>query len=270
MTIRTRLTLWYAGILLGSVVVIGGGMYYELIVERRAAKAQRLPKERMEHKVGEIVLLYTLPSMLVAFLGGWWLTRRALAPLNTLTRAAERVHLHTLSEKLPRTGTGDEVDRLSTVLNAMTDRLDRSFLQMKEFTLHASHEMKTPLAVLQGEIELCLQDASATPAQKEAFAGVLDEIQRLSKIVSGLDFLARSDAGQAVMRLEPVALHELVQEIAEDARMLGVREGLEVGVAQCDEVALQGDRHRLRQLLLNLTENALRYNRPGGKIRYTL
>ena len=61
-----------------AVVVIGGGMYYELIVERRAAKAQRLPKERMEHKVGEIVLLYTLPSMLVAFLGGWWLTRRAL------------------------------------------------------------------------------------------------------------------------------------------------------------------------------------------------
>ena len=142
MRIRTRITLWYGVLLLSSLLVMGGGMYFELIVERRAAKAQGLPKERMEDEVVEVVLVYCIPSILITILGGWWVMRRSLAPLDALTQRAERIQLNNLREPLPDSGNGDEIDRLAAVLNGMTQRLDKSFLQMHEFTLHASHANK--------------------------------------------------------------------------------------------------------------------------------
>ncbi|MBI1839388.1 MAG: HAMP domain-containing protein, partial [Verrucomicrobia bacterium] len=132
MRIRARLTLWYAGVLLASVLLMAGGMYYELVVERRAAKAEHRRKDPMEDEVLEIVLIYCAPSLLVAVVGGWWLMRKALAPLDGLTRAAEQIHMHNLRERLPRSHTGDEVDRLAAVLNDMTQRLEGSFAQISE------------------------------------------------------------------------------------------------------------------------------------------
>ena len=106
-----------------------------------------------------------LPAVILGLLGGWWLTRRALAPVAKLTDAVEKIHERNLREPLPRTGNGDELDRLTEVFNAMTARLDGSFNRIREFTLHASHELKTPLTILCGETETALRDESLSPAR---------------------------------------------------------------------------------------------------------
>ena len=270
MTIRTRLSLWYTGVLIASVLFMGGVMYYELVVERRAVKAAGLKKEPMEHEVGEIVLFYGLPTVFVTIGVGWWLLRKALAPLDKLTRAAERMHANNLGERLPRTGRGDEVDCLSEVLNAMTARLHDSFKHIHEFTLHASHELKTPLAILHGEIETALQDPAATPAQCEAFASQLDEIQRLTKIVESLTLLTKADAGQVTLAQEPVQLDELVRDSFEDAQMLAQSQEIAVDLVACAPVTVRGDAHRLRQLLLNVTDNAIKHNQQKGHVTIAL
>jgi signal transduction histidine kinase len=152
------------------------------------------------------------------------------------------------------------------VFNAMTGRLDESFTRIREFTLHASHELKTPLTILQGDLETAMRDPMATPTQREHFASQLDEIQRLAKIVNGLTLLAKADAGQVALAQDQVRFDELVQDSFSDAQILGQAGRLKVELTACDEVLVQGDRHRLRQLLLNLTDNAIKYNRPDGVV----
>ena len=121
---------------------------------------------------------------------------RARAPVQTLTLAVERTNDRNLRERLPRSGNGDELDRLTEVFNAMTARLDESFQRIRDFTLHASHELKTPLTVMQGEIETACRDEALAEAHRERLLSQLDEVQRLAKIVDNLSLLTRADAGQ--------------------------------------------------------------------------
>src|ERR1017187_8836021 len=166
MTIRTRLTLWYAGILILSLLVIGVGTYRE-IDEQMHHEHRREPTERAIGETSEMVFQVGLPAVVLGLLGGWWLTRRALAPVTKLTDAVEKIHEKNLGEKIPRTHNGDELDRLTEVFNTMTARLDNSFQRTREFTLHASHELKTPLTILCGEIETALRDVSLPQSERE-------------------------------------------------------------------------------------------------------
>lgn len=217
-----------------------------------------------------MVLFGGVPALLLALVGGWFLMRRALAPVTRLTRAAEQIHLGNLQQRLPQSGNGDELDRLTQVFNEMTERLDDGLARIREFNLHASHELKTPLTVMQGEIETALRQTSIAPAERERLEGLLDEIQRLTRIVEGLTFLAK--AGSGLMRLEngDVALHELVRDAQADAEILASSSGLKIVLEGCEEVILRGDRHRLRQLLLILTDNAVKYNQPRGTVSLSL
>jgi len=249
---------------------MAGVLYYELVVESRLVAAAGKPKEPMEQEIIEVVLLYGVPTAVVLLASGWWLVRRALAPLDRLTKAAERIHASNLHERLPRSENGDELDRLTEVFNAMMARLQDSFSHIREFTVHASHELKTPLAILHVELETLMNDAATTGAQREALASHLDEIQRLSRIVEGLTLLAKADAGQVRLAQEPVRLDELVQDSFADAQILAHPRKIRVDLTACDEVVVQGDRHRLRQLLLNLTDNAIKYNQPQGRVTIAL
>jgi signal transduction histidine kinase len=270
MTIRLRVTIWYAAVLLISFLLAGGGMYYELVVERENAQKRRQQQEPMEEEVGEVLLLYVLPALIVTVVGGWWLLRRSLAPLNQLTLAAESINAGNLQEALPRSFNGDEVDRLSEVLNAMNQRLRAAINEIHEFTLHASHELKTPLTVLHSEIETALEDPQLTPRYKESLGSQLDEIQRLTRIVEGLALLARSNSGQMNYAHEAIPFHELIRETAEDAAILGRAKNLSVKADRIVETWVLGDRDRLRQMLLNLAENAVKYNVPDGSIMISL
>jgi signal transduction histidine kinase len=265
MTIRGRVTLWYSLVLYVSFLLTAGGMYYELIYERDLYHRRHEPEHPVEEEVGEVLGYYIFPALVLTVVGGWFLLRRSLAPLNQLTRAAERLNAENIQEALPRSFNGDEVDRLSEVLNAMNQRLSAAMTEIHEFMLHASHELRTPLTILHSEIETSLGRTQSTE-EKERLGGQLDEIQRLTQIVESLALLARSNSGQMKYVQEPVPFHQLIQDAAEDACALGRSKQLRVEVKQMDEVWVLGDRDRLRQMVLNLVENACKYNKPQGSI----
>ncbi len=277
MSIRTRLTLWYAGIMFVSLLAMGILSYHAFAPEPRAAgngvTAGTSSDESDESDLGEvfrIIFWCGVPACLLAVGGGWWMMRRALAPVAALTQAAQRVNEHNLGERLPRTGDGDELDRLTEVFNAMTERLDQSFARIREFTLHASHELKTPLTVMHGELETALQDQTLHAPQREQLESELDEVQRLAKIVDGLTLLTKADAGQISLARQPVQLDELVREACADAQSLARPHDIQVSLTGCEELTVTGDRHRLRQLLLNLTDNAIKYNERKGTVTLSL
>ncbi|HXF09992.1 MAG TPA: HAMP domain-containing sensor histidine kinase [Desulfuromonadaceae bacterium] len=151
----------------------------------------------------------------------------------------------------------------------MTGRLHGSFNRIREFTLHASHELKTPLTVMRGEVETALREDPA-PEQRDRLLSQLDEIQRLTTIVDGLSLLTKADAGQVTLNVEPVRLEELVRDNFADTQILAEPTGVKVELETCDEIGIHGDRHRLRQLLLNLADNAVKYNQPHGRVTMKL
>ena len=193
MTIRSRLTLWLGGILLVSLAVMAGVLHYEWVEQQQRMAEEMLQPEPAWEEVGEVVLYYGVPTMLLLLVGSWWLLRKSLAPVTSLTRAAERIHVHNLKERLPQRGSGDELDRLTEVFNSMLTRLDESFTRIREFTLNASHELKTPLTILRAQIETALHDPATPNAQREIFADQIDEIARLTKIVDSLTLLAKAE-----------------------------------------------------------------------------
>jgi signal transduction histidine kinase len=277
MTIRTRLSLWYAAIMFIALMVMGILLYNQLVIEpRQEARQHHLEQgeEPVDPDVFEdvtgIVLWCGVPAALLALAGGWWLMKKSLAPVASLTQATQKITAHNLGERLPRTNNGDELDRLTEVFNGMLARLDDSFKRIREFTLHASHELKTPLTVLCGEAEISSRDESLAPAERERAASQLDELRRLARIVDGLTLLAKADAGQVALKLEPLRFDELVHEAFADAQILAEPQGVRVELAACEEITVRGDRHRLRQLLLNLADNAVKYNQPQGKVTMSL
>lgn len=275
MTIRTRLTAWYAGIMFVSLLVMSLLMYHEFANEPKpqpevSAEKTNESDETDLSEILRIVFWCGVPAALLATAGGWWLMRKSFAPVAALTLAAEKIHDGNLHEKLPRSGNGDELDRLTEVFNAMTARLDSSFQRIREFTLHASHELKTPLTILHGEMETALTEEPLSPTQRERLASELDEVQRLAKIVDGLSLLTKADAGQIQLKREPVQFDEIVRDVFADAQILARPAKISVTLTDCEAITLSGDKHRLRQLLLTLTDNAVKYNQPGGTVEFSL
>jgi heavy metal sensor kinase len=266
MTIRTRLTLWLGGILIVSLAVLSGVLHYEWMEQQVRMREEKEDPEPAWEEVGEIVLFYGAPTTLLLLVGSWWLLRKSLAPVIALTQAAERIHAHNLKERLPQSGNGDELDRLTDVFNSMMRRLDESFTHIREFTLNASHELKTPLTILRAQIETALRDPATPGTQREIYADQLDEIARLTKIVDSLTLLAKADAGHLALARGPVQLDELVRDSYADAQLLASPGRMNVELLACEPAIIQGDRHRLKQLLLNLTDNAIKYTQPGGHI----
>src|SRR5882724_609845 len=222
MTIRTRLSLWYASIMFIALMIMGVLLYYQLVIEPRQ-EAHRHHHEHHEQDeegmdpdvfedVTSIVMWCGIPAALLAVAGGWWLMKKSLAPIASLTRATEKITAQNLGDRLTRTHNGDELDQLTEVFNSMLARLDDSFSRIREFTLHASHELKTPLTVLRGETETALRENSLSAAEHDRAASQLDELHRLTRIVDGLTLLAKADAGQVALNLDTVRLDELVRD----------------------------------------------------------
>jgi signal transduction histidine kinase len=275
--IRTRLSLWYATIMFVSLLAMGGLTYRQFAPEPRSHPPVSIADQKEDaadegdfRETLRILLWCGVPAAVLALVGGWLLMRRALSPVVALTAAAGEINENNLRCKLPRSGNGDELDRLTEVFNAMTARLEGSFQRVREFTLHASHELKTPLAILHGELETELRDEKLSPPQRERLASQLDEVQRLSKIVDGLTLLTKADAGQIQLGHEPVRLDDVMHDAFADAQILAEPCGVKVELSACEELTVRGDRHRLRQLVLNLADNAIKYNVPHGDVKLAL
>jgi signal transduction histidine kinase len=269
-TIVRRLGKGYAVISAVCLAMVSWLAYHEFVEEPRefAAKGYTDVHKDTAAEISTVLFLAAVPALLGL---GWWWVCRALSPLKTLLAAVQKVDEHSLLQPLPRSLKDNEVDRFSAAFSAMAARLDASFRRVHEFTLHASHELKTPLTVMRAQLETLKRENPTLPdGQHDWIESQLDEVQRLSMIVDSLTLLTKADAGLIELERKPVSFHELVQEAAEEAVYLAQPHDVRVALDECDEAVITGDRHRLRQLLLILTDNAVKYNHPGGSVQISL
>jgi signal transduction histidine kinase len=208
-----------------------------------------------------------IPTVLIVItIGGRWVAKQALAPVEAISQAASRITVHNLDQRLPIPPAADEIADLIAVLNTTLDRLQRSFEQSVRFSAEASHQLKTPIAVLRAGIEEILTDPD-TPAKQQARANaLLHQIHQLTSITENLLLLARADAERLDLHREQFDLSELLEGVCEDASAMAETVGLEVEAKLPPELPLVADRRAVSLIVQNLLENAIKYNQPDGCI----
>jgi heavy metal sensor kinase len=204
--------------------------------------------------------------IVVAVSGGYVLVKRALAPVERIASKAERITHHNLAERLPVARSGDELERLAISLNHMISRLDDAFQQSKRFVADASHELRTPLTVLRSELESLAHSPPAVAEQYERLGSLLAPVERLSKTVERLFALSRLDAGEAQTEWIDIDLGELVASTAEQMLLLAADKGINVTCEAPGRVTIRGDRSRLKQVVVNLLDNAIKYTPAQGAV----
>jgi heavy metal sensor kinase len=208
-----------------------------------------------------------LPLALVLAGGtGWLLARRALRPVDEMTQAARRIEVERLNERLAGAEADDELGRLARTLNEMLSRLEASFAQVRRFSADASHEMRTPLTVLRGELEVALRSAREPAEYERILKSALEEVARLSGLVEGLLLLSRADAGALKLDAAPVELDQLLEEVVRQGEVLGRDRDVAVRVQHIEPIIAPGDGPRLKELVLNLVDNAVKYTPAGGHV----
>jgi heavy metal sensor kinase len=198
--------------------------------------------------------------------GGYILLGRALRPVDQIVGAAEAITLENLRQRLPVSKTGDEFERLSSALNRMIERLDESFQLTTRFAADASHELRTPLTIMRGELEALVKDPALNDDLTERIGNVLEEAERLTRIIEGLLLVSRLETGEAQMRKDKLDLGEMINGIADqmaplaDDKLLTLHRNITLGVL------VEGDEMRLKQVGVNLLDNAFKYTPEGGQI----
>ncbi len=212
-----------------------------------------------------IALALGLPlTVLVAVIGGYMLMKEALNPIDEITSAAEQITSSNLSQRLPIARTGDELERLSVALNRMIARLEESFQYIRRFTADASHELRTPLTVLRGELEAAALSRELSPELGETIVSALEETERLSRIVDSLLAISRLDAGEAQMEMTRLDLAELACSTTEQMRLLAEDRKITLNCEAMGKVEIEGHPARLKQVVVNLVDNAIKYTPQGG------
>ena len=213
------------------------------------------------------ILLLGLPiAVVTAGVGGYVLARRALAPVDRMAERARSINAEHLNDRLPVDNPDDELGRLATVFNETLTRLESSFEQMRRFTTDASHELRTPLTAIRSVGEVGLRGRRDEAAYREIIGSMLEEVDRLALLVDRLLTLSRADTGQAQLSVDMVDIPELAEEIAEQLGVLAEEKNQSIKVQSQMVPRWIGDRVMLRQALLNLVDNAIKYSPVGGSI----
>jgi heavy metal sensor kinase len=280
-SIRVRLTAWYTAVLSAMLVVYATATFTavrhefrEQLEDERAANAVRHEpdadsEERIEQQLREILVVLVLGVPLIVVLsgaGGYLLARRALAPIDHLGAEARRLTADRLHERLTVPNANDEVGRLAAVFNDTLARLESSFDQLRRFTADASHELRTPLSVIRGIGEMGLSGTRSAAEYKDAIGGMLEEVDRLTRLVDTLLQLARADAGTLRLARLEVDLGDVARDVASSLGILADdrRQRLEVEVH--GDVRVNGDRLVLREAVTNVVDNAIKYGPTGSRI----
>lgn len=219
-----------------------------------------------------LVLGLAIPAaLLLGSFGGLLLAQQALSPVDRITVAAEHIATGDLSERVPSPAKMDEIGRLAATFNHMISRLQAAFERQKQFTSDASHELRTPLAVMRGDIEIALRRERSCEEYQRVLTSNLEEILRLQRLVEDLLTLARADTGRVELRCEPVDLDKLCEQMAEYISPLAEqRQQALTYDSPGAPVTINADLQRLKQLLLNLLDNAIKYTEPKGQIKLSL
>ena len=223
-----------------------------------------------EHESRELLLAFFLagPLTLAATLvGGYFLARRTLSPVQRMTETAREIGGDRLTHRVAVTGTRDELDQLAGTLNDMLDRLERSFAEMQRFTADAAHELRTPLAVIRSEAEVALRSPRSSDEYGRVLENVLEETVRLSRMADELLFLCRQDAGLNPQAGGPVELGPLLDEVVGNMRLVAQEKGIALTLDAGVGGIVTADGRQLRRVFYNLIDNAVKYTPSGGQIR---
>jgi two-component system OmpR family sensor kinase len=226
------------------------------------------PIEHVLSSLRRIVLVITPLILIAAALGGQFLMKLPLRPLVALSERAEQIGMSKLGERLPVLATHDEMERLALSLNRMIDRLEDALSLNRRFSGDVSHELRTPLTIMRGELEQVLLDPSASESVHDAVASSLEEISRMSKIVESLLAIARLDSGADAIESKPADVSALCRWVVEQLHPLADDKNIALRV---DASAVMGliDAARMKQVLVNLIDNAIKYTQPGGSVELT-
>ncbi len=231
--------------------------------------AGRYPLREAEQTMEGIRRMFGLAIpllILAAAVSGYFLALRSLAPVASMAEHATEISATTLHERLP-VGGGDELVRLARVINDLLDRLEQSFEQQRRFMADASHELRTPTAIVRTEADVTLSKPHRDEGEYRESVGIMqDASRRLTRIVDDLFLLARSDAGHLVVHRAPIYLEDVVDDTTRGVRPLADRRGVRVELVEVVEAPVQGDADLIGRLLLNLLDNAIKHSPVGGVV----
>ncbi|MDT7542073.1 MAG: two-component system, OmpR family, sensor kinase [Acidobacteriota bacterium] len=210
-------------------------------------------------------------ALLISGVGGWFLTRRSLAPVVAMSERAHRISAENLEQRLPIANPRDELGRLAATFNELLTRLDDTFTLRRRFMADASHELRTPLSVIRTAADVTLEREGRSEIEYRDALKIIDEqSRRLTRIVEDMFTLARADVGHQNLHPTDFYLDELISEAARAADVLGARKDVAITVAPAAETPFHGDEGLLRQMILNLLDNAVKHTPSGGSVRVSL
>lgn len=237
------------------------GMHYAIQAGASNSQVREVLRELM------VALMVALPLIVVAAIGGGYLLMsNALRPLGQMSAIAARITSRNLNERVPETNTGDELEQLAASLNRMMTRLEESFHHVQRFSADVSHEIRTPLTILRAELEELLQAPELKPESRGAAGSALEEAERLSRIAEQLLEMTRLEAGEMLAASTRFDLAEMSRTVVEQMRLLSDDKRVELRFEGALPVPVLGDPDRLRQVVVNLVDNAIKYTPSGGTI----
>jgi heavy metal sensor kinase len=280
-SIRVRLTAWYTAVLTLMLIAYATATFlavrhefYEQLEEELHQDAAdhepgATPEERVEQELREVLVVLVLGLPLIvglAGIGGYVMARRALSPIDHLAGEARRITAERLHERLSVRNAHDEIGRLAAVINDTLARLESSFDQLRRFTADASHELRTPLSVIRGIGEMGLRETRTAAEYKDAIGSMLEEVDRLTRLVDTLLRLSRGDAGTVRLVPEIVDLGELTRDVVASLAILAEERQQRINVDAGDEIRVTADRLVLRDAIANVIDNAIKYSPDGSAI----
>ena len=262
-----RVRIMILSITVSGLVLLGFGVWAWVSLDALAAVSQRGGDVDIEGLQRNFLLAFGL-SILGVIAGSWLLAWRVLKPVDSLIDAVEQITAQDLQQRIAKQHEGDEFSRLTDAFNEMLERLERSFNHATRFSADAAHELKTPLTILQGQLDQALQEAPDGSPLQQNLGRLLDEVQRLKVIIRRLLLLSLADAGRIRVNLSPIRLDTLLEQVIEDVEILAPSLKLIAEIAP--NTWVDGDEALLQQAIQNLVNNAIKYNVPGGTIRFQL
>lgn len=220
------------------------------------------------HRFRIMLWLALPPLLLAAGIGGYWISRRALAPVDRITEAAESISIRNLADRLDVPNTSDELQRLSETLNRMLARLNSSVQRISQFTADASHELRAPISLIRTTAELAVNGGRTNAEYHEDMVQILAEAEQTSRLIDSLLLLARADADEDGFQPELTNLATSVREAVDQGRSLAAERSIELtSHISTDSSVVLGDGEALRRLVFILIDNAIKYNTEGGSVQ---